>query len=398
MDAISNPFAPGAGQRPPELAGRESEQSRFRILLDRLEAGRSERGIMLTGLRGVGKTVLLEDMRHLAEQRGWIVAFAEAGTGRPFRQLASQTLTASLRAASLRHRTSSRLRRALGAFKSFSLQASPDGSVSVGIEVDPLVGRADSGNLELDLSELLIDLGDAAADLSIGVLLIVDEMQELPRSDIAAVASAAHQANRLQLPVAISGAGLPNLPAALTEAKSYAERLFAYHRIGSLAPGATAEALQRPAEALGVTWHPDALAHTATAADGYPYFLQMFGKKIWDFAPGPNSITTDDAIAGVAAAQHELDEGFYGSRWERATNAQRRYLAAMAADSENDSPVATRRIAARIGKSHHSLSPHRNQLIRKGLIYAPERGQVAFTVPGMANYISRITEEDSDQP
>ena len=393
VDAISNPFAPGAGQRPPELAGRESEQSRFRILLDRLEAGRSERGIILTGLRGVGKTVLMEDMRSLAEQRGWIVAFAEAGTGHSFRLLASQTLTASLRATSLRHRTSSRLQRALGALKSFSLQASPDGSVSIGIEVDPLIGRADSGNLELDLSELIIDLGGAAADLSVGVLLIVDEMQELPTADIAAVASAAHQANRLQLPVAISGAGLPNLPAALTQAKSYAERLFAYHRIGSLSSDATAEALQRPAESLGVTWEPDALAHTATAADGYPYFLQVFGKKIWDFAPGPNTITADDAITGVAAAQHELDEGFYGSRWERATQAQRRYLAAMAADSEGDSPVATRRIAARLGESHHSLSPHRIQLIRKGLIYAPERGQVAFTVSGMGDYINKLAEQ-----
>ena len=348
---------------------------------------------MLTGLRGVGKTVLLEDMRSLAEQRGWIVAFAEAGTGRSFRLLASQTLTASLRTASLRHRTSSRVRRALGALKSFSLQASPDGLVSVGIEVEPLVGRADSGNLELDLSELLVDLGEAAADLRTGVLLIVDEMQELPIVDIAAVASAAHQANRLQLPVAISGAGLPNLPATLTEAKSYAERLFAYHRIGSLSPDATAEALQRPAEALGVTWQPDALTHTAAVADGYPYFLQVFGKKIWDFAPGPDSITADDAIAGVAAAQHELDEGFYGSRWERATQAQRRYLAAMAADSDDDSPVATHQIAARIGKSHSSLSPHRNQLIQKGLIYAPERGRVAFTVSGMADYINRLTEE-----
>lgn len=393
MDEISNPFAPGAGQRPPELAGREPEQSRFRILLDRLEAGRSERGIMLTGLRGVGKTVLLEDMRTLAEKRGWIVAFAEAGTDRSFRLLASQTLTASLRQASLRHRTSSRLRRALGVFKSFSLQASPDGSLSVGIEVDPLVGRADSGDLELDLAEMLIDLGDAAADLGTGVLLIVDEMQELPAADIAAVANAAHQVNRLQLPVAISGAGLPDLPAALTEAKSYAERLFAYHRIGSLPPEAAAEALQRPAEALGVAWQPDALAHTATAADGYPYFLQVFGKKIWDFAPGPDSITADDAITGVAAAQHELDEGFYGSRWERATHAQRRYLAAMAAGSHSDAPVATRRIAERLGESHRSLSSHRNQLIRKGLIYAPERGQVAFTVSGMGDYINRLTED-----
>lgn len=390
MDPVQNPYAPGAGQRPPELAGREPERSLFGVLLDRLEAGRAERGIILTGLRGVGKTVLLEELRSTADQRDWVVAFVEAGSSRPLRLLAAQALTSSLRATSLRHRSSARLRGALGVFKSFSLKASPDGSVSVGLDVDPVAGRADSGDLELDLTELLVDLGGAAGEFDAGVLLLIDELQELPQPDIAAIAGAAHQANRLRLPVAIAGAGLPNLPAVLTEAKSYAERLFAYHRIGALDSPDAADALSRPAEALEVAWQPEALDHAVAASGGYPYFLQAFGKRIWDYAPGPATITVDDAAVGTEAAQSELDDGFYGSRWERATPTQRSYLSAMAAESDDDSPVSSGQVADRLGKTHSDLGPHRDQLIRKGLIYAPERGLVAFTVPGMSAYIRRI--------
>ncbi len=392
MDAVQNPYVPGAGLWPPELAGRERERSLFAALLDRLEAGRGERGIVLTGYRGVGKTVLLEEFRLMAGRRGWVVAFMEAGPNGPFRLSVARALTASLRAVSLRQRASERLRRALGAFKSFSLQASPDGSMAIGIDVDPVAGRADSGDLELDLSELLVDLGVAASEMDAGVLLLVDELHELPLPDIAAVAGAAHQANRLQLPVAVSGAGLPNLPGVLIEAKSYAERLFAYHSIGALNEADAAAALSRPAEALGVTWQPDALAHAVGASGGYPYFLQAFGKQVWDYAPGPDSITADDARAGVEAAQRGLDEGFYGSRWARATPAQRAYLAAMAAE-DGDGGVSSGQVAERLGKSHSDLGPHRDQLIRKGLIYPPERGTVAFTAPGMAAYIRRLKED-----
>lgn len=220
MDPVANPYAPGAGQRPPELAGRDVEQAQFDIMLDRLQADRAERGIVLTGLRGVGKTVLLEELRARAEERRWVCAFVEAGEDRPFRALAARALTASLRAVSRRHGASARLRRALGVFKSFSLHGSPDGSIGIGIEVDPVAGRADSGNLELDLCDLVTDLGEAAQELRTGVLLAVDELQGLPRPDIAAILSAAHQANRLRLPVAIAGAGLPNLPALLLEVKT----------------------------------------------------------------------------------------------------------------------------------------------------------------------------------
>ena len=387
MDPVRNPYSPGAGQRPPELAGRESELATFEVVLDRLAAGRAERGVLLTGLRGVGKTVLLEEFRSLADRRGWVSAFIEADSDRPFRLLACRALTSSLRSTSLRHRTSARFRSALRVFRSFSLQASADDSIGIGIDVDPLDGRADSGDLELDLSELLTDLGEAAADFGAGVLLLVDELQEIPRPDIAALAGAAHRTDRLRLPVAVCGAGLPNLPTLLTEAKTYAERLFAYRRIGALARSEAADALRLPTEALGVTWQPDALDHAAEAADGYPYFLQVFGKRIWDSAPGPGVISADDARVGVLLAQGDLRDSFYGPRWERATPAQKAYLTAMAAEGTDDGTAPSGRVAARVGKSHRELSTSRDHLIRRGLVYAPARGLVAFTVPGMASFI-----------
>ena len=277
-------------------------------------------------------------------------------------------------------------------FRSFSLQASPDGSIGIGIDIDPLDGRADSGDLELDLSELLVDLGEAADDLGVGVLLLVDELQELPRPDVAALAGAAHHVNRRGLPVAVCGAGLPNLPTLLTEAKTYAERLFAYRRIGALSGPEAADALRLPAEALGVTWQGGALDHAVEAAEGYPYFLQVFGKQIWDGAPAADAISADDAHAGVLLAQSELRDSFYRPRWERATPAQKAYLRAMAAEAGDGVTVRSGRVVARADKSHSELSTSRDHLIRRGLIYAPARGEVAFTIPGMAAFIRKDAE------
>ena len=392
-----NPYRPGAGRRPPEMAGREAERAQFRDLLDYMEEGGAERGIILTGLRGVGKTVLLEEMRAMADERGWVYAFVEAGLQRPFRLSVTWSLTESLRVISLRHRTSTRLREALRVFKSFSLKATPDGSVSVGVEVEALAGRADTGNLEMDLSELLTDLGEAAAGLGAGVLLIVDEVQDLPLADITAVAGAVHQTNRLELPVAMVGAGLPNLPAVLTEAKSYAERLFDYRSIGALGEEDAGRALRLPAESRGVVWEEEALAHVVEASAGYPFFLQTFGSKVWECAPGPDGLTLADAEVGVAAGCRGLEQGFYKSRWERATPAQREYLTAMAMAGQGDSPVSTREVVDYLGRTHGDTSPARRELIKKGLIYSPERGRVDFTAPGMADYIRRVALANNEQ-
>jgi hypothetical protein len=387
MDAAINPYAPGAGQRPPELAGRTDEIRGFDVLMERLERRLPERGLILTGLRGVGKTVLINEFRGMAERRGWIVAKVEARSDAPFRQLAAQALNRAMRGALGRGRGHPRLQHALRVFKSFSLTASPDGTFSVGIDVEPERGRADTGDLETDLTELFIDIGEAAADLHIGMVLFVDEMQDLEGGDLGGIAGACHETGQRNLPTAVIGAGLPSLPADLTSAKSYAERLFSYRSLGPLDDSAARDALVVPASDLDVQWTKVALARVLKEARGYPYFLQAFGKATWDYAAGP-PIGSADADAGIEVARRELDIGFYGSRWERATGAQRAYLRAMAEDRE-ERPSASADVARRLGRRPSDVSVARDQLIRKGLVYAPDRGTIAFTVPGMAEFIRR---------
>jgi len=385
MDPVANPFAPGAGRRPPELAGRDQELDRFEVLLARAERGNVDRGIVLTGLRGVGKTVLLNEFRAIAEAHHWIVGKVEAGVDRSFRHLASQALNASLRTAGARY-GGERFRSLLAVFKAFSLKVAPDGSLAIGVDVAP-ANRADTGDLETDLTELLTDLGHTVAELGTGALLLVDEMQDLDRSEREAVAGACHEVNQRNLPVVVVGAGLPNLPAALAEARSYAERLFEYRTIGALEPHAASFALTRPTEQLGVRWEDSALDAVLDTTNGYPYFLQVFGRMVWDYATD-NPISTQDVVAGVTAARQELDAGFYGSRWERATPRQRDYLRAMA-ELAGDDPVATLAVADHLDREITKLSVARDQLIRKGLLYAPERGTIAYTVPGIAEFILR---------
>lgn len=220
--------------------------------------------------------------------------------------------------------------------------------------------------------------------------MIVDEVQDLPLADIAALAGAVRQTNRLELPVAVVGAGLPNLPAVLTEAKSYAERLFEYRNIGFLGAEDAGRALRLPAESRGVVWEEAALDYVVEPSAGYPFFLQTFGSKVWECAPGPDDLTLADAEAGVAAGRRGLEQGFYRSRWERATPSQREYMAAMAMAGQDDSPVSTRGVVDYLDRTHSDTSPARRELINKGLIYSPERGRVDFTVPGMADYIRRV--------
>jgi hypothetical protein len=387
VDPVRNPYSPGAGVRPPELAGRASELDRFDVLLGRLEAGRSDRGIVLTGLRGVGKTVLLNEFRARCEQRGWIVAKVEAGGGRAFRRLVSQSLNQALRSATGRYGIGPKLRAAIAAFKAFTLRVAPDGSLALGLDVDPRSGRADTGDLELDLTELVIDLAGSASDLGVGVIVLVDEMQDLDGAELAAVAAASHEAGQRGLPFVVVAAGLPSLPVALTEAKSYAERLFEYRRIGPLDGEAAQAALVVPAAAQGVDWTPEAVDRVRGVSAGYPYFLQVFAKETWDFA-GASPIDDDDAGVGIEAGTADLDVGFYGTRWERATAAQRTYLRAVA-ETNGDRPASTADVARRLGRRPSDLSVARDQLIKKGLLFAPDRGTIAFTVPGMADYIGR---------
>jgi hypothetical protein len=392
VDPVQNPYSPGAGLRPPELAGRDDDISAFETLLARAAAGRTSQSLVLTGLRGVGKTVLLNDLASRARGRDWIVAQVEAradDTG-TFRTMVSRSLNQSLRQVTGRWGVRDKFRAALATFKSFSIKTDPSGNLALGIEVDPRQGRADTGSLEVDLSELAFDLGEPATELGTGVVVLVDEMQDLSGDELAAISTAAHEAGQRNVPFYVVGAGLPSLPGLLAEARSYAERLFAYRPIGPLTKEAAGQAVSRPAASQDVSWSPAAVDIVIGAAVGYPYFLQEFAKATWDYAPGP-AIKPADARLGVRAGSDKLDAGFFASRWKRATPAERDYLRAMSADG--DGPSASGEIARRLGKATvQQVGPIRANLIHKGLVYAPEHGQVAYTVPGMAAFISRQTD------
>jgi hypothetical protein len=395
MDPINNPYQPSAGVRPRELAGRTRELEAVDVLIGRSERGFVSQSLILTGLRGVGKTVLLNEFARRARERGWIVAQIEGPSDfehadGALRAKLARGLHSSMREALGRWKKSDLLTRAAGALKSFTLSVDPTGAWTVGIDVAIAKGRADTGQVELDLPELAIDLGAAAVSRGVGVLVCVDEMQQLARADLAAICAACHEAGQREVPFYVAGAGLPNLPGVLADAKSYAERLFEYSRLGPLSNPEAARALRVPAEEQGIHWRRNALELAVEESGRHPFFLQTVGRHTWDAAVGPTYITLDDARVGAALAAEQLDRGFFQSRWDRATPYQRRYLTAMAADGEG--PSGTGDVAQRLGRRMSALGPVRAELIAKGLIYSPEHGQIAFTVPGMAAFIDRIKE------
>lgn len=394
MDPLRNPYQPGAGVRPPELAGRDGDLSLADIALQRSELGYAERGAVWHGLRGVGKTVLLNEVASRARARRWLVSKAEATNDRSTVLPAiSRSLYLGLRAALGTHEPG-RLRRLLSVFKSFTMKIDPTGAYTFGVDVDPLRGQADTGDVAADLTDLLRELGGTARELGVGALLIVDEMQDTPVGELAAINRAIHDAGQGDepLPILLMGAGLPSLPGILADATSYAERLYHYRSVGPLSADAATLALTRPTEGLGVSWGTDALAATLGATSGYPYFIQTAGRSIWNLAKG-SPIDAEDVMAGLAAARGEIDEGLYLSRWSRATAAQRRMMRGLAAYGDG-AHVAVADLARDMGyKRSTDLSVSRAELIKKGLLYAPDRGLLAFTVPGMADYIERHPDE-----
>jgi hypothetical protein len=276
------------------------------------------------------------------------------------------------------------MRRAAGAVKSFTLGIGNVASVQV--DVEALRGVGDSGNLELDLTELARTVAEAASERGVGVLVTIDEMQDLPLSLLAALCGAAHMSGQRDLPFYVMGAGLPNLPGRLAEAQSYAERLFSYRTIGPLARDAAFDAVTLPGLQEMAAWDVNGAEMIVEASHGYPYFIQQFAKEAWNHA-STMTIQREDAESGIAVGLTVLDEGLFRSRWARATPAERRYLIAMARDGEGPSQAGE--VAARLGKNTNSLGPVRANLIAKGLVYAPEHGQIAFTVPGFADFIAR---------
>lgn len=385
MDRRNNPYSPGAGLRPAALVGRDDQLQDWSVALERIEDARPTRSVVLHGLRGVGKTVLLGEFHQLAQDRKWLTIMVEANTGSPFRDSLARALYPVVREL-VRPKAGEKLKKALATFKTFSVKLDASGMWSFGLEVAPAPGRGDSGELETDLGELIKDLGDAAQEQNHGFAILIDEAQDLSRDELRALCAISHQAGQRNWPFLVALAGLPNLPRLLSEAKSYAERLYAYTEITQLHDDAARQALTRPAAGEHVTWDDDAVSYVVTETQGYPYFLQEYGQATWDAAKG-RTLTYDDARVGAASGQAHLDAGFYRTRWERAAPAQRAYLEAMGQDG--DGPSQSGEVAARLGKTPTGVGPIRDSLIKKGLIYAPEHGQVAYTVPGMAAFIAR---------
>ena len=392
MDPIRNPYAPGAGQRPPELAGRDEQLAAFDVVLERVARGRAERSLVLTGLRGVGKTVLLNALRSAAVRRGWGTGKLEARPDLPLRRPLSSALHQAVR--ELGHPEEEQRDHVLGVLRAFAERdAGRDAKLrdrwSPGIDVPAARGRADSGDIEIDLVELLTEVGGLSQDLGKGVAVFLDEMQDLGPADVSALCAACHEISQSGLPVIVVGAGLPHLPSVLSASKSYSERLFAYQRIDRLSRDAADRALAAPAAEEDAEFTPEGLEAMYAATGGYPYFIQAYGKTVWDLAPR-SPITADDVAVAAPEAERELAVGFFGSRYERATPAERDYLRAMAdADSGEDpvGAVATADVAAVLGKKPQSLSPARDALLKKGLIYSGERGRIAFTVPHFGRYL-----------
>jgi hypothetical protein len=387
MDPRTNPYAPGAGTPPPELAGRDELLERAAIALDRVRAGRSARSLILWGLRGVGKTVLLNQIRLDAEARGFISARIEAPEGKSL----PASLAPALRAALLRlnrlEAVRSRAADAMAALASFvGALRIRYGDIEASIDVDGQRGLADSGDLELDLTDLISAVGDAAQARSTAVVLYIDELQYVPEDQLGALITAFHNASQQGLPVTMVAAGLPQLVGRSGRAKSYAERLFEFAEIGKLDRAAATRALVAPALEHGVDYASGAIETILTQTQGYPYFLQEWGKHSWNVASG-SPIEQTDAEQATVDALAELDQSFFKVRLDRLTPSEKRYLTAMS--DLGPGPHRSGDIAEALGKPVASVAFVRNSLIEKGMIYSPGHGDTAFTVPLFDDFMRR---------
>ncbi len=396
MDPIRNPYAPGAGQRPPELAGRDLELRQFEVTLERVAAGRPDRSMVLSGLRGVGKTVLLNALRSLAVKRAWGTGKIEARPDQSLRLPVAQAVHAAVREVAHRHRDQDRVEEVTAVLKAFAQRTELKDRKASGrqhrwqppVDVIAASGRADSGDLELDLIELFTDVAALAGDLGVGIALFIDEMQDIAPDELGALCGACHEMSQQAAPLLVVGAGLPHLPVALSASKSYAERLFRYVSVDRLPREMAERAWTLPAGTEDVKYEDDALEELYRLTDGYPYFVQAYGKVTWDVAV-ETPIRAEDVQAAAPEAESELAVGFFGARYDRATPAERDYMVAMAdlGEGTGDRAVSTAEIAKLVGRRPQSLSPARDGLIKKGLVFSAERGSVAFTVPHFGKFL-----------
>lgn len=392
MDPVTNPFAPGAGTPPPELAGRDELRETVRIALERTRRGLPTKSILMVGLRGVGKTVLLDRMRDDAEAGGLHSVRVEAPEGRSLPAILAPQLRLALIRLSRNEQAKDLARRALrglaGFAKALKLKYQ---DIEVGLDFDPEPGLADNGDLEHDLQALLEAVGAAAQQAGTALVLFVDELQYVEEEQLAALITALHRCAQRRMPVVLVGAGLPQLRGQMGRAKSYAERLFDFPEIGPLSEDAARLAIAKPANEQGVQIDADALDLIGQQTRRYPYFLQEWGKHAWDVAKTSPITRADVELASIAAVA-ALDESFFRVRFDRLTPAEKRYLRAMA--ERGPGPHRSGDIADMLDRKVTSLGPIRNQLISKGMVWSPSHGDTGFTVPLFDEFMRRIMPGD----
>jgi len=384
MDPTRNPFTPSAGRQPPELAGRAAVLQRAQVTLRRIKSGKHDRSALLVGLRGVGKTVLLNRIFELAEREDYQTAYLEAPEDKKLAEILAPMLRQILLRLDLRRGAADKVQKAIGALRAFaSVFEIKIGDIGVGVKSP---GTADSGSLETDVTDLLVAIGEAAREKDAAIALFVDELQYVPEDELAALITALHRVSQLELPVLLFGAGLPQLVGITGKAKSYAERLFHFEAIGELSNDDAEEAIRKPIEDEGESIDARALRAIIKATKGYPFFLQQWGKHTWNQAFA-SPISQRDVRAATPGAIAELDDGFFRVRMDRLTPSEKRYLRAMA--ELGPGPHASGDVAATLGRRVESVGPTRAKIIAKGVAYAPAYGDIAFTVPMFDEYLRR---------
>ena len=387
MNPLNNPFSPGAGTSPPELAGRSEMLRSIEILLARIKAGRSEQSMFMVGLRGVGKTVLLNKVREMADAQGYHSLLIEAHENKPLPLLLLPPLRQTLFALDRMQNVSQKVKRGLRVLRSFIGAVKVKiGDAEFGLDIDPETGSADSGDLEADLAELFVAIGEAAADRGTAIAIIIDELQYMTEAEMSALIMAIHRVSQRGLPLVLIGAGLPQLVGLAGKSKSYAERLFVYPEIGALSLEDASSALQGPVQTQGVSFTPEALAEVYRVTQGYPYFLQEWGYQSWNMAehsPIDLALIQKTTVASTA----RLDQSFFRVRFDRLTPREKDYLRALAEMGTGNQRSGA--VADRLGVKVQTIAPLRSSLIKKGMIYSPAHGDTAFTVPLFDQFMLR---------
>jgi type II secretory pathway predicted ATPase ExeA len=387
MDEYRNPFNPGAGVSPPELAGRAEVMQQAITALERIKRGRHAKSLMVLGLRGVGKTVLLNEIAREAEQRGYLTEMIEARDNEDLRQMLAHSMRRVLLTLNRGEQVAEAVKKGLRVLRSFlggvTISA---GGADITLGVDPEVGQADSGQLEADVTDLMLATGRAAQAVQRPIALLIDELQYVSKDELGALIRAIHAVNQAGLPLVLFGAGLPQLAGQGGDAKSYAERLFDFPRLDRLAEADACAAIREPIEDEGAHIDDAALQAIFQQSRGYPYFLQEWGYNAWN-ACATDKIEAADVQAATTVSIRKLDESFFRVRFDRLTPGERDYMRALA--GLGAAPQRTADVAEAMGRKANSVAPIRDSLIKKGMLYAPEHGMIAFTVPLFDEFMRR---------